>query len=114
MGCAIDCRQGGRGGKGGGRRGRGPWGAGGGVAGEPLANKYRAFNWHVLEVNGNDIPAFIAAVEEAKTIAEKPTMILAHTVPGEGVPEIEGDYHWHGKPPTKEEGERFLKQIQHA
>ncbi len=81
---------------------------------EPLADKYRAFNWHVLEVNGNDIRAFVAAVEEAEAIAEKPTMILAHTISGKGVPEIEGDYRWHGKPPTKEEGERFLKQIHHA
>ena len=78
---------------------------------EPLADKYRAFNWHVLEVNGNDIPAFIAAVEEAKAIYEKPTLIIAHTIPGKGVPEIEFDYHWHGKPPTKEEGKRFLKEI---
>jgi len=78
---------------------------------EPLADKYRAFNWHVLEVNGNGIPAFIAAVDEAKAIYEKPTLIIAHTIPGKGVPEIEFDYHWHGKPPTKEEGERFLKEI---
>ena len=78
---------------------------------EPLADKYRAFNWHVLEVNGNDISAFIAAVEEAKAIYEKPTLIIAHTIPGRGVPEIEFDYHWHGKPPTKEEGGRFLKEI---
>ncbi|MFA6969032.1 MAG: transketolase [Candidatus Paceibacterota bacterium] len=81
---------------------------------EPLADKYRAFNWHVIEVNGNDIRAFVAAVEEAKAIAEKPTMILAHTIAGKGVPEIEGDYRWHGKPPTKEEGERFIQQIHHA
>ena len=78
---------------------------------EPLADKYRAFNWHVLEVNGNDISAFIAAVEEAKGIYEKPTLIIAHTIPGKGVPDIEFDYHWHGKPPTKEEGKRFLKEI---
>ncbi|TSA43897.1 transketolase [bacterium] len=78
---------------------------------EPLADKYRAFNWHVLEVNGNDIPVFIAAVEEAKAIYEKPTLIIAHTIPGKGVPEIEFDYHWHGKPPTYEEGKRFLKEI---
>ena len=78
---------------------------------EPLADKYRAFNWHVIEVNGNDIPAFIAAVEEAKAIFEKPTLIIAHTIPGKGVPEIEFDYHWHGKPPTKEEGERFLQAL---
>ncbi len=81
---------------------------------EPLADKYRAFNWHVLEVNGNDIRAFAAAVEEAKAIAEKPTIIIAHTIAGYGVPEIEGDFHWHGKPPTKEEGERFIAQIHHA
>ncbi|TSA44461.1 prepilin-type N-terminal cleavage/methylation domain-containing protein [bacterium] len=79
---------------------------------EPLADKYRAFNWHVLEVNGHDIPAFIAAVEEAKAIYEKPTLIIAHTISGKGVPEIEGDYHWHGKPPTALEGKRFLEQIQ--
>ncbi len=78
---------------------------------EPLADKYRAFNWHVLEVGGHDFPAIIAAVEEAKAIYEKPTLIIAHTIPGKGVPEIEFDYHWHGKPPTAEEGKRFLKEI---
>ncbi|MDP2665029.1 MAG: transketolase [bacterium] len=78
---------------------------------EPLADKYRAFNWHVLEVNGNDIRAFVAAVEEAKAMYEKPTIIIAHTIAGKGVPEIEGDYRWHGKPPTEEEGERFIAQI---
>lgn len=78
---------------------------------EPIADKYRAFNWHVIEVGGHDINAFIAAVEEAKAVYEKPTLIIAHTIPGKGVPEIEFDYHWHGKPPTKEEGKRFLKEI---
>ncbi|MFZ1075417.1 MAG: transketolase [Minisyncoccia bacterium] len=78
---------------------------------EPLAEKYRAFNWHVIEVNGHDIPAFIAAVEQAKTIAEKPTLVIAHTIPGKGVPDIEFDYHWHGKTPNEEEGKRFLKEI---
>lgn len=78
---------------------------------EPLADKYRAFNWHVIEVNGNDIRAFVSAIDEAKAIYEKPTLIIAHTIPGKGVPEIEFDYHWHGKPPTKEEGTRFLKEI---
>lgn len=78
---------------------------------EPLADKYRAFNWHVLETNGNDIRSFIAAIDEAKAVYEKPTLIIAHTIPGKGVPEIEFDYHWHGKPPTLEEGKRFLKEI---
>ncbi len=78
---------------------------------EPIADKYRAFNWHVIEVNGHDMRAFIAAVDEAKAIYEKPTLIIAHTIPGKGVPEIEFDYRWHGKPPTPEEGKRFLKEI---
>ena len=78
---------------------------------EPIADKYRAFNWHVIEVNGHDIPAFVSAVEEAKSVYEKPTLIIAHTIPGKGVPDIEFDYHWHGKPPTEEEGKRFLKEI---
>jgi len=78
---------------------------------EPLADKYRAFNWHVLEVDGHNISEFIQAIDEAKAIYEKPTLIIAHTIPGKGVPEIEFDYHWHGKPPTQEEGKRFLKKI---
>lgn len=78
---------------------------------EPLAEKYRAFNWHVLEANGHDVAAFVAAIDEAKAIYEKPTLIIAHTIPGKGVPEIEFDYRWHGKPPTMEEAKRFLKDI---
>ncbi|MHB8710438.1 MAG: transketolase [Minisyncoccota bacterium] len=78
---------------------------------EPLADKYRAFNWHVLEVNGNDVAAFVAAVDEANAIYEKPTLIIAHTIPGRGVTDIEFDYRWHGKPPSAEEGKKFLKEI---
>lgn len=78
---------------------------------DSLKDKYEAFGWHVLEVDGHNIRQFIEAVDEAKAIFEKPTVIIAHTIPGKGVPEIEFDYHWHGKPPTKEEGKRFLKEI---
>lgn len=78
---------------------------------ESLRAKYEAFNWHVLEVGGHDMQAFITAVEEAKAIFEKPTIIIAHTIPGKGVPEIEFDYRWHGKPPSKDEAKRFLKEI---
>ena len=78
---------------------------------EPLRQKYEAFNWHVLETNGNDVAAFVAAVEEAQAIYEKPTLIIAHTIPGKGVPEIEFDYRWHGKPPSPEEAKRFLKEL---
>ena len=78
---------------------------------DSLRAKYEAFNWHVLEVDGHNVRAFIDAVDEARAIYEKPTVIIAHTIPGKGVPEIEFDYHWHGKPPTAEEGKQFLKDI---
>lgn len=78
---------------------------------EPLADKYRAFNWHVLEIDGNNIRAFIDAADEAKAIYEKPTVIIAHTIPGKGVKDIEFDYTWHGKPPTAEEGKKFLNEL---
>ena len=68
---------------------------------EPLADKYRAFNWHVIEVDGHNIRQFIGAVDEARAIQEKPTMILAYTIPSKGIPVIEGDYRWHGAPPGK-------------
>src|SRR3989344_2456778 len=88
---------------------------------EPLADKYRAFNWHVIEVDGHNIREFVDACEEAKSIREKPTMILAHTTPGKGVPTIENDYRWHGNPPGKgpidkipadKQKEEFLKEIE--
>jgi transketolase len=78
---------------------------------EPLPDKYRAFNWHVIEVDGHNIRQFIEACDEAKAIVEKPTVIIAHTIAGKGVPDIEGDFHWHGKPPSKEEGKKFLKEL---
>lgn len=78
---------------------------------EPLADKYRAFNWHVLEVDGHNMEEVVDAVEEAKAIYEKPTVIIAHTIPGKGIKEIEFDYNWHGKPPKKEEAEKFLAEL---
>jgi transketolase len=78
---------------------------------EPLADKYRAFNWHVIEIDGHNMRDIVGAIEQAKAIADRPTLILANTIPGKGVKEIEGDYKWHGKPPTAEEGERFIKEI---
>lgn len=78
---------------------------------ENLRAKYEAFNWHVIEIDGHNIEAFCDAVEEAKAIYEKPTVIIAHTIPGKGVKEIEFDYTWHGKPPTKEEAAKFLAEL---
>ncbi|MFI5229102.1 MAG: transketolase [Gemmatimonadales bacterium] len=78
---------------------------------EPLADKWRAWNWHVIEINGHNLRAIDAAFEEAKSIFEKPTMIIAHTIPGKGVPEFENDYHWHGKPPDTEQGAVALREL---
>ena len=78
---------------------------------ENLRAKYEAFNWHVIEVDGHNIKQFVDAIDEAKAIYEKPTVIIAHTIPGKGIKEIEFDYHWHGKPPTKEEAKKFLHEL---
>ncbi|NBD73596.1 transketolase [Patescibacteria group bacterium] len=78
---------------------------------EPLREKYEAFNWHVLEVDGHNLEAFVAAAEEAKAIYEKPTVIIAHTIPGKGIKEIEFDHTWHGKPPSREDEQRFLTEL---
>lgn len=78
---------------------------------EPLRQKYEAFGWHVIDVNGNDISEFVAAVNEAKAIYEKPTVIIAHTIPGKGVSFMEGDYTWHGKPPSPDEAKRALSEL---
>jgi transketolase len=81
---------------------------------EPLADKWRAFNWHVIEVSGHDFQALNEAVNEAKGVFEKPTVIIAHTIPSKGVKEWERDYKWHGKAPTKEEGDMALKELRDA
>lgn len=78
---------------------------------ESLKEKYESFGWHVLEVNGHNIEQFVDAVEEAKSIFEKPTVIIAHTIAGRGVPEIEFDYKWHGKPIKSDEAKEFLHQL---
>lgn len=78
---------------------------------ESLRAKYEAFNWHVIEVSGHDVRAFVSAVEEAQAIVSKPVAIIAHTIPGKGVPEIEFDYRWHGKPPSKDEYARFMDAL---
>lgn len=78
---------------------------------EPLKEKYEAFNWEVLEVDGNNIKAVVDAVKEARAIVEKPTVIIAHTIPGMGVDFMEKDFHWHGKPPNSEEAKKALKEL---
>ncbi|HLX12086.1 MAG TPA: transketolase [Bacteroidota bacterium] len=78
---------------------------------EPLAKKWEAFNWHVLECNGNDLDAFIDTVHEAQTLKGKPTVIIAETFMGKGVSFMEDDYKWHGVPPNEEQGKQALSEL---
>lgn len=66
---------------------------------EPLKQKYEAFGWHVLEIDGHNFEEIIAAFGQASAIFEKPTVIIAHTIPGKGVEFMENDFKWHGIPP---------------
>jgi len=70
---------------------------------EPFKAKYEAFGWHVLEVDGHNMTHFVAAVNEAMAVYEKPTVIIAHTIPGKGVSFMENNYLWHGMPPDSAE-----------
>jgi transketolase len=78
---------------------------------EPLADKWRAFNWHVLEIDGHNTRQIIDACHEAQTIFEKPTVIIAHTIPGKGVDFMEHHFEWHGKPPNPNEARRALTEL---
>jgi len=79
---------------------------------EPLASKYRAFNWEVFECDGNDIADLARTFEAAKRVVGKPQVIVANTVPGKGVTYMEGDYTWHGKPPNKEQAAEALAELE--
>ena len=78
---------------------------------DSLKEKYEAFDWHVIEIDGHNIREFVDAVDQAKAIYEKPTVIIAHTIPGKGIKEIEFDYRWHGRPPKPEEARKFLNEL---
>ncbi len=78
---------------------------------ESLRDKYESFRWHVLEIDGHNIRAFVDAVSEAKAIYEKPTVIIAHTVPGKGVKFMESDYRWHGSPPNAAQAKAALHEL---
>lgn len=78
---------------------------------EPLADKWRAWNWHVQEIDGHNIHEIVAAVGRAKAVFEKPSIIIARTIPGKGVPEFERKFEWHGKTPNKEEAAMALAAL---
>lgn len=76
-----------------------------------LAKKYEEFGWHAQEIDGHNFEEIASAIGKAKAVYEKPSVIIARTIPGKGVKEFEYDYKWHGKPPTKEEADMALKEL---
>ena len=78
---------------------------------DSLRAKWEAFNWSVIEIDGHNIEEISNAINKAKAIFEKPTVIIAHTIPGKGVKEFERDYKWHRMPPKKEQADMALKEL---
>ncbi|MEW5767254.1 MAG: transketolase [bacterium] len=78
---------------------------------EPLIDKWKAFGWHTLEIDGHNIEQIIKAAEEAKKTKGKPTIIIAHTIKGKGVSFMEGVVGFHGVAPTREEAEKALSEL---
>lgn len=78
---------------------------------EPLADKWRAFGWHTIEVDGHDIPALRKAYDEARATKGKPTVLIAHTIKGKGVSFMENNPKFHGAAPNKEEMEKAMKEL---
>jgi transketolase len=81
---------------------------------EPLTDKWRAFNWNVLEVDGHSIPAIVEACEQAATLPETPTVIIAHTVKGKGVSFMEDTHTWHSAVVTDELRQKALAELDAA
>ena len=77
---------------------------------EPIVNKWEAFGWYVIDINGHDMEAIVNAFDEAETVKMKPVMIVARTVKGKGVSFMENVLDFHGRAPTPEETEKALKE----
>lgn len=77
----------------------------------PIPEKWLAFNWHVIEIDGHDINAIYDAIQMAKTVKGKPTMIVAKTIKGKGVCQMENLAEWHGQAPSHAQCELFLGQL---
>lgn len=78
----------------------------------PIPEKWQAFGWNVLEIDGHDMSAIYDAIQTAKTVKGRPTMIVAHTTKGKGVCEMENVADWHGKAPSREECQLFLSELE--
>ncbi len=77
----------------------------------PLPDKWRAFGWHVLEVDGHDLAALMGAFEKAHGLRERPAVVIAHTTKGKGVSFMENNPAFHGKAPTPEQAEQALREL---
>jgi transketolase len=77
----------------------------------PLPEKWRAFDWEVIECDGHDIPALLDAFDAAAKTEDRPTVVVAHTVKGKGVSFMENANNWHGKAASKEEAQKALEEI---
>jgi transketolase len=78
---------------------------------EPLPDKWVAFGWHAIEVDGHDLAELLAAFDETKRVAGRPTVIIAHTIKGKGVSFMENNLDFHGKAPTPAQVERALEEL---
>jgi len=78
---------------------------------DSLKAKFEAFNWHVQEIDGHDMRAIVGAVGQAQATFEKPSVIIAHTIPGKGVAAFERDPKWHGIPPNAEQAKMALDAL---
>jgi len=77
----------------------------------PLVDKWRAFNWAVLEINGHDVRQVLEALDAVEEIHDRPSVIVAHTTKGKGVSYMENDCHWHGVPPNDEQWAQALAEL---
>ena len=78
---------------------------------EDLRGKWESFGWHVQEIDGHNIESIIDAASMARAITTKPSVIIAHTIPGKGVDFMEYDYKWHGMPPNHDQAKDALKKL---
>ncbi len=81
---------------------------------EPIGDKFKAFGWHVMEVDGHDVEMLSHAIEEAKCVQGQPSVIVMKTIKGKGVPQTENQVGWHGKAPTQEQCDLFVKEVEEA
>lgn len=79
---------------------------------DPLADKFRAFKWNAIEINGHDHQQCLDALQQAKDHTGQPTAIISHTIKGKGVSFMELDYNWHGKAPNQEQAARAIAEIE--